>query len=92
MTLPQFVKKGHILSTSLVAQRLKHLPAMWETWVRSLGREDPLVKEMAIHSSILAWRIPWMEELGELQSMGRKESDTTEQLHFHFQTQFSKPT
>ena len=43
---------------SLVAQRLKHLPAMWETWVRSLGREDPLEKEMATHSSILAWRIP----------------------------------
>ena len=63
---------------SLVAQRLKRLPAMRETWVRSLGREDPLEKEMAIHSSILAWRIPWTEELGGLQSMGRKESDTTE--------------
>ena len=47
---------------SLVAQRLKHLPIMWETWVRSLGQEDPLEKEMATHSSILAWRIPWMEE------------------------------
>ena len=46
------------------------LPAMRETWVRSLGREDPLEKEMAIHSSILAWRIPWMEEPGGLQSMG----------------------
>ena len=57
---------------------------MWETWVRSLGREDPLEKEMATHSSILAWRIPWTEELGGLQSMGRKESDTTERLHFHF--------
>ena len=56
---------------------------MWETWVRSLGREDPLEKEMATHSSILAWRIPWMEELGGLQSMGHKESDTTERLHFH---------
>ena len=55
--------------TSLVAQRLKHLPAMWETWVRSLGREDPLEKEMANHSSILAWRIPWTEEPGGLQSM-----------------------
>ena len=53
-----------------MAQRLKHLPAMWETWVRSLGQEDPLEKEMAIHSSILAWRIPWTEELGGLQSMG----------------------
>ena len=61
-----------------MAQRLKHLSAMWETWVRFLGREDPLEKEMATHSSILAWRIPWMEELGGLQSTGRKESDTTE--------------
>ena len=68
----------------MVAQRLKRLPAMWETWVPSLGREDPLEKEMATHSSILAWRIPWMEELGGLQSMGHKESDTTERLHFHF--------
>ena len=55
---------------SLVAQRLKHLPAMQETWVRSLGREDPLEKEMATHSSILAWRIPWTEEPGGLQSTG----------------------
>ena len=68
---------------SLVAQRLKHLPAMQETWVRSLGREDPLEKEMATHSSILAWKIPWAEEPGGLQSMGGgKESDTTERLHF----------
>ena len=66
-----------------MAQRLKCLPAMWETWVRSLGREDPLEKEKATHSSILAWRIPWMEELGGLQSTGHKESDTTERLHFH---------
>ena len=55
---------------------------MQETRVPFLGREDPLQKEMATHSSILDWRIPWMEELGGLQSMGRKESDTTEQLHF----------
>ena len=55
---------------SLVAQRLKCLPAMQETWVRSLGREDPLEKEMATHSSILAWRIPWIEEPGGLQSTG----------------------
>ena len=54
------------LAASLVAQRLKSLPAMQETWVRSLGREDPLEKEMATHSSILAWRIPWMEEPGGL--------------------------
>ena len=55
---------------SLVAQRLKHLPAMRETWVQSLGQEDPLEKEMATHSNILAWRIPWTEEPGELSSMG----------------------
>ena len=70
-----------------MVQRLKRLPAMWETWVRSLGQEDPLEKEMATHSSILAWRIPWTEELGGLQSMGRKKSDTTERLHFHFHFQ-----
>ena len=59
---------------------------MWETWVRSLGQEeeDPLEKEMATHSSILAWRIPWMEELGGAIVHGSKESDTTERLHFHF--------
>ena len=55
-----------------------------EMWVRSLGREDPLEKEMATHSSVLAWRIPWTEEPGGLQSMGHKESDTPERLHFHF--------
>ena len=53
-----------------MAERLKCLPAMWETRVRSLDREDPLEKEMATHSSILAWRIPWMEEPGRLQSTG----------------------
>ena len=56
--------------TSLVAQRLKHLSGMQETWVQSLGRENPLEKEMAAHSSSLAWRILWMEEPGGLQSMG----------------------
>ena len=49
---------------------VKRLPTMRETWVRSLGQEDPLEKEMATHSSFLAWKIPWMEELGRLQSMG----------------------
>ena len=58
------------IPASLVAQRLKRLPARRETWVQSLGREDPLEKEMATHSSILAWRIPWTEEPGRLQSMG----------------------
>ena len=55
---------------SLVAQIVKSLPAMQETWVQSLGGEDPLDKEMATHSSIYAWRIPWTEEPGGLQSMG----------------------
>ena len=55
---------------SLVAQMVKNVPAMWETWVRSLGQEEPLEKEMATHSSTLAWKIPWMEEPGGLQSMG----------------------
>ena len=49
-----------------MAQRLKCLPLMWETWVQSLGQEGPLKKEMATHSSILAWRIPWTEEPGGL--------------------------
>ena len=53
----------------MVAQMVKHLPAMQETRVRSLGQEDPLEKEMATHSSILAWKIPWMEKPGRLQSM-----------------------
>ena len=55
---------------SLVAQMVKNLPAMLETRVQSLGQEDPLEKELATHSSILAWRIPWTEEPGRLQSMG----------------------
>ena len=55
---------------SLVAQMVKNLPAMWEAWVQSLGWEDPLEKEMATFSSILAWKIPWTEEPGGLQSMG----------------------
>ena len=55
---------------SLEAQTVKNSPAMRETWVQSLGREDPLEKEMATHSSILAWRIPQIEEPGGLQSMG----------------------
>ena len=54
--------------SSLVAQRLKHLSAMWETQIRSLGGEDPLEKEMTTRSSILVWRIPWMEEPCRLQS------------------------
>ena len=60
----------HEVGTSLVAQTIKRLSAMQETQVRSLGWEDPLEKEMAAHSSTLAWRIPWTEEPGRLQSMG----------------------
>ena len=62
---------------SLVAQLVKKLPAVQETWVRSLGQEDLLVKKMATHSSILAWEIPWTEEPIGLQSMGLQELDTT---------------
>ena len=57
---------------------------MRETWVQSLGREDLLQKEMATHSSILAWKIPWTESLVGYSPQGHKELDTTEQLHFHF--------
>ena len=53
-----------------MAQMVKRIPAMQETWVQSLGQEDPLEKEMATHFSTLAWKIPWMEEPGGLQSMG----------------------
>ena len=66
----------------MVAQTVKRLPAMQATRVGFLGWEDPLEKEMAIHSSTLAWKIPWMEEPDRLQSMGSQESDTTERLHF----------
>ena len=59
-----------LLVTPLVAEMVKHLPTVWETWVRSLGQGDHLEKEMATHSSTLAWKIPWMEEPGGLQPMG----------------------
>ena len=58
-----------LVSSSPVAQMVKSLPTVQETWVQSLGGEDPLEKEMATHSSILAWKIPWTEEPGRLQSM-----------------------
>ena len=60
---------------------VKNLPAMQETWVRALGQEDPLEKEMETHSSILAWESPWTEEPDRLQSMGHDKLDTTEQLN-----------
>ena len=59
----------NLFQASLVAQTVKHLPAMWETQDRSLGQEDPLEKEMETHSSTLAWKIPWTEEPGMLQSL-----------------------
>ena len=70
-------KKHFIMSllysmTSLMAQMVKHLLTIWETRVRSLGGEDPLEKEMAVHSSLLAWRIPWTEESGGRQSLGSR--------------------
>ena len=68
--LKQIFLHSYTDRASLVAQRLKCLPGLRETQVQSLGREDPLEKEMATHSSSLAWRIPWMEEPGRLQSMG----------------------
>ena len=61
-----------------MAQMIKNLPAMQETWVQSLGGEDAPEKEMATHSSILTWEIPWTEKPGRLQSMGSKELDMTE--------------
>ena len=72
---------------SLVPQMVKNLPSMQETWVRSLGWEDPLEKGMATHSSLLAWRIPWTQEPGEIQSMGLQRvghSYVTNTFTFHF--------
>ena len=69
-------KKGNTFA-SLVAQMVKNLPSMQETWVSFLGQEDPLEQKMATHSSILAWRIPWSEEPRRLQSMDSQESETT---------------
>ena len=67
----------HFTWASLIVQSVKNLPAMQETWVRFLDQEDPLEREMVTHSGILAWRIPWAEEPGGLQSMGWQESDMT---------------
>ena len=72
------VTRSSILGTSLVAQMVKRLPTMQETWVQSLGREDPVEEGMATHSSILVWRIPGREEPGRLQSMGSQRVNTTE--------------
>ena len=66
-----------------MAQTVKNLPEMQETWVQSLGQEDPLEKGMATHSSTLAWRIPWPDEPDGLQSMGSQELDTTDYLYIY---------
>ena len=77
------VVRAFQILTSLVAQMVKRLPIMRETRVRSLDREDTLKKEVAIHSSTLAWKIPWTEEPGRLYSpQGHQDSDKTERLHF----------
>ena len=83
MTYPSSLYCALIYRASLVAQRLKRLPAMRETWVRSLGWEDPLEKEMATYSSILAWRIPWAEEPGKLQSVRLQKSRTRLNHHVY---------
>ena len=79
---------------SLVAQRVKNPPAMQQTRVQLLGWEDPLEEEMASHSSILAWKIPWTDEPGRLQSMRLQESDMAERLNHHRQLSVhtTKPT
>ena len=72
-----------IIWASLIAQQVKHplaMSEMQEMWVQSLGEEDPLEEEIATHSSMLAWKIPWAEESGGLQSTGSQKSDTTERL------------
>ena len=91
-----FPQAGHVLNFDTVCtifwsfpsgSVIKNLSAMQETLVQSLGLEDPLEKEMATHSSIPAWRIPWTEEPGSLYSpWGHKELDTTELLHFTWET------
>ena len=76
----------YVIGASLVAQRLKRLPAMRETQVRSLGREDPLEKEMAVYSSALAWKIPWMEEPDKLQSIVLQVAQTVKHLPTMWET------
>ena len=83
VTSEQKFNTTYMFMTYLVAQMVKRLPTMWETWVQSLVREDLLEKEVATHSSILAWKIPRMKEPGGLHSSwGHKESDMTERHSF----------
>ena len=79
-TSPVFIRVPQAIRASLVAQLLKNPPALWETWIRSLGWEDSLEKGKVTHSSILAWRIPWTEEPGGLQSMGSQRAGHGERL------------
>ena len=83
---PRFSRDSVKTQLSLAAQTVKNLPAMPETWVWSPGQKDPLKKGMAIHSSILAWRIPWTEEPGGLQSMGVAKNYTAERLTLQWRT------
>ena len=83
--LSNFTLGNVSIGALLVAQMVKRLPTMRETCVQSLGRDDPLEKEMATHSNTLAWKTLLTEEPGGLQSVGCKESDPTERLNFHFQ-------
>ena len=76
LLIRRFIRKGTSPRASLVAQTVKDLPARWETWLRSLGQEDPLEKGMATHSSVLAWRISWSEEPGGLQTTRLQKSWT----------------
>ena len=81
------MKTFHVQSSLLES---KNLPARQETWVQFLGQEDPMEKEMATHSSTLAWRIPWAEEPGRLQSMGSQELDMTLRLNHHQCSKYGK--
>ena len=78
----------NIYTLPLIAQSVKRLPEVQETWIQFLDWKDPLEKEMATHSSIRAWRIPWTEETGRLQSVASQESDTTEWLSTHTHTHY----
>ena len=80
----QYLSGLFFLEASLMAQTVKHLPAMWETWVPSLDQEDTLDKEMATHSSIVAWKSPWRWSLVCYSPWGSKQSATTEQLYFRY--------
>ena len=79
----EWKQKTLYMKLALVAQMVKNLPAMWETWVWPLGQEDPLEKRMTTHSNILAWRIPWAEEPGRLQSLGLQSLTQLKWLSMH---------